>query len=224
MFEKLEKTLGYTFNNADLIKQALSHRSCGKKNNERLEFLGDSLLNMMIAEALYQRFPQAMEGQLSRLRANLVRGETLAKVSMGFELGPHLLLGPGEMKSGGERRASILADTLEAIIAAIYLDSSFEVCRDRVLAWFSSYLAEVSPDNIVKDPKSTLQEYLQSRQLSLPEYELVETTGKEHKQQFKVACKVDLLTEPVEGMGSSRRRAEQQSAENVLEVLEKHGK
>lgn len=224
MFTQLEKSLGYTFNTLDLLKQALAHRSYTKKNNERLEFFGDSILNMLIAECLYERFPDAAEGQLSRLRANLVRGETLAKVAIELDLGPHILLGPGEMKSGGERRASILADVIEALIAAIYLDSDLDACRECILTWFSAYLAEASPDSIVKDPKSALQEYLQSRQLPLPEYELTETIGKEHQRKFKVACKIDLLAEPIEGVGRSRRAAEQEAAENVLAELAKNDK
>lgn len=219
---ELEKKIGYTFKNKKLLDQSLAHRSFAKMNNERLEFLGDSILNFIIAEALYERFPTAVEGELSRLRASLVRGETLAKVSLNLDIGPHLLLGIGEMKSGGENRLSILADALEAIIAAIYLDSDLTVCRQQIYKWFADELNAVSLDKIIKDPKSELQEFLQSKQLPLPEYELIATTGKEHAQVFTVACHVALLKEAVIGQSSSRRKAEQTAAANTLNELKKH--
>ena len=219
MIKGLEKALGYSFQKTELLKKALAHRSYGKENNERLEFLGDSLLNFIIAEDLFNRFPKAVEGELSRLRATLVKGETLAKIALKLKLGPYLLLGSGELKSGGEHRNSILADALEAVIAAIYLDTGLEVCRQCVLAWLKEELAYVSPDRIIKDPKSTLQEYIQSRQLPLPEYRLVATSGKEHEQVFTVECLVALLDHSVVGVETSRRRAEQQAAANALMEL-----
>jgi ribonuclease III len=219
MIRRLEQKLGYSFNNAALLKQALTHRSMGRNNNERLEYLGDSILNFVIAEDLYQRFPLAVEGQLSRLRASLVKGVTLTKIARRLGVGPFLLLGQGEMKSGGEFRSSILADSVEAIIAAIYLDTNLDTCRQRILFWFQEEIAQVSPDHIVKDPKSTLQEYLQSKQHPLPEYELVEARGKEHEQVFVVSCKVALLDESVLGESTSLRRAEQRAAANVLAEL-----
>ncbi|OGT31118.1 MAG: ribonuclease III [Gammaproteobacteria bacterium RIFCSPHIGHO2_12_FULL_35_23] len=223
MSKSLEKTIGYSFQQQELLKRALAHRSYGKQNNERLEFLGDSLLNFIVAEDLFKRFPDAVEGELSRLRATIVKGETLAKIALKLKLGSHLLLGSGELKSGGERRNSILADALEAIIAAIYLDAGLEICRERVLEWFVQELANISPDRIIKDPKSTLQEYLQSKQLPLPEYYLVATSGKEHEQIFTVECRVALLNHPVAGIETSRRRAEQQAASNALMELKIYG-
>lgn len=216
----LERKLGYQFKDASLLQRALAHRSFGKNNNERLEYLGDSILNFLIAELLYQRFPDAVEGILSRLRANLVRGETLAKIAQRLNIGPHLLLGVGEMRSGGDNRDSILADSLEAIIAAIYLDSDINVCCERVLAWFAEEIEQISPDQIVKDPKSLLQEYLQGKQYPLPEYQLVAIRGKEHEQIFVVACKVTHLKQEVTAEGTSRRRAEQNAAALMLKQLE----
>ncbi len=216
MDKKLEQRLGYEFKDRALLQRALAHRSYAKENNERLEFLGDSILNFIVAENLFTRFKGAVEGELSRLRAAVVKGETLAKVAVKLDLGPHLLLGAGEMRSGGEHRTSILADAVEAIIAAIYLDSNLECCRECIVAWFAEELAAVSPDRVMKDPKSTLQEYLQARQLPLPEYSLLETSGKEHAQVFTVVCRVALLKDPVQGISTSRRKAEQEAAKNVL--------
>ncbi|CAM3581533.1 ribonuclease III [Parendozoicomonas haliclonae] len=217
--DKLERRLGYTFKNPDLAVLALTHRSYGGKNNERLEFLGDSIVNFLIAEDLYQRFPEAREGQLSRLRALMVRGRTLAELAREFELGDFLLLGSGELKSGGFRRESILADVVEALLGAIYLDSGMDTCRERVQAWFSSRLATLSvTDQHNKDPKTRLQEFLQSQQQKLPEYELLSIEGKAHAQTFKVSCLID-GQKPTEGEGSSRRIAEQQSARRALVAL-----
>lgn len=219
MLNELEKKLGYTFNNKQLLEAALTHRSFGKENNERLEFLGDSILNFTIGEQLFNQFPTAAEGQLSRLRANLVRGETLTKVAKELELGPHLRLGTGEQKSGGEQRTSILADSVEAIIAAIYLDANMETCQQQILIWFKKYLNKVSLDRLEKDPKSELQEFLQSKQLPLPEYELINVSGKDHAQIFEVACKVAPLEEPMTAKNTSRRKAEQDAAAKTLSEL-----
>ena len=217
--DKLERKLGYTFKDSELAVLALTHRSYGGRNNERLEFLGDSIVNFLIAEDLFQRFPEAREGQLSRLRARMVRGQTLAELAREFGLGDFLLLGSGELKSGGFRRESILADVVEALLGAIYLDAGMEACRERVQAWYASRLKTLSvTDQHNKDPKTRLQEYLQSRQQKLPDYELLSIEGKAHAQTFKVCCHVDGLSDN-EGTGSSRRIAEQQSARNALILL-----
>ena len=217
---KLEQQLGHQFKDGDLAVLALTHRSHGGRNNERLEFLGDSIVNLVIAEYLYQRFPQAREGQLSRLRACMVRGATLAELAREFDLGDFLCLGSGELKSGGYRRESILADTVEALIGAIYLDAGMDVCRSCILAWFASRLEHLSvgDDQQNKDPKTRLQEYLQSCRQPLPHYELVSIDGKAHAQTFTVHCSVAGM-ESTTGEGSSRRAAEQQSARRALVVL-----
>jgi len=198
---------------------AMTHRSFSAVNNERVEFLGDSLLNMIIAEALYLRFPDVDEGDLSRIRSLLVSGKTLATVAVEFELGRFLRLGAGEKNSGGQRRASTLADAVEALIGAIYLESGFEVCRERVLAWFAPRLAALNPEVSHKDPKTRLQEFLQGRKQPLPDYQLVETAGADHQQTFIVSCSISLLKSPVSASGSSRRKAEQAAAEKVLLAL-----
>jgi ribonuclease-3 len=210
-FAILQRTLGYQFSDSSLLVKALSHRSVGKNNNERLEFLGDSLLNLVISESLYQRFPQAKEGELSRLRAHLVKGETLAELAREFNLGECLILGGGELKSGGHRRSSILADCVEAIIGAIYFDSDFERCRERILAWFESRLIKVSENKVQKDPKTRLQEYMQERRRSLPEYCVVAEEGENHARSFKVACRLD-DNQVFEAVASSKRNAEKESA------------
>ncbi len=198
---------------------AMTHRSFSAVNNERVEFLGDSLLNMIIAEALYLRFPDVDEGDLSRIRSLLVSGKTLATVAVEFELGRFLRLGAGEKNSGGQRRASTLADAVEALIGAIYLESGFEVCRERVLAWFAPRLAALNPEVSHKDPKTRLQEFLQGRKQPLPDYQLVETAGADHQQTFIVSCSISLLKSSVSASGSSRRKAEQAAAEKVLLAL-----
>ncbi len=199
----------------------MTHRSVGGGNNERLEFLGDSIVNFVIGEALFERFPAAREGQLSRLRAGLVKGQTLAVVAKEFDLGECLRLGSGEMKSGGHRRESILADALEAVIGAIYLDAGMDVARSRVLAWFETRLDAIDLHNTQKDPKTRLQEFLQSRQQALPRYEVTSVEGEAHAQTFSVECHVAMLGEaPTIGEGTSRRLAEQQAAELALVQLE----
>jgi ribonuclease-3 len=212
--------LGHEFRDSRLAELALTHRSFSTDNNERLEFLGDSLLNFIIAEALFERFPSAPEGELSRMRARLVKGETLADIARGFHLGDSLVLGSGEMKSGGHRRESILADAMEALIGAIYLDAGLDACRLRVREWFSARLVQLVPGERNKDPKSRLQEMLQARAQPLPRYRLVETTGADHRQQFAVACEIDALGEPFTGSGGSRRAAEQAAAEKAIARLE----
>jgi ribonuclease-3 len=218
--KRLQQALGYEFSDPGLLALALTHRSAIGSNNERLEFLGDSIVNHIVAEALYRRFDTAREGEMSRMRAALVKGETLAAVATDLGIGEYLRLGPGERKSGGHRRASILADALEATIGAILLDSDVETCRACVLRWFASRLDELSLEEVEKDPKTRLQEYLQGRQQPLPDYQLLRVEGEDHDQKFHIACR---LSEPAivfEGSGSTRRKAEQAAAGNALERLQ----
>ncbi len=220
----LEQTFGYTFTNRDRLKQALTHRSASAQHNERLEFLGDSVLGIIISEALFERFPTIDEGDLSRMRATLVCGHSLAKLARHFKLGKYLVLGPGEMKSGGNRRESILADAVEALLGAMYIESDLITCRKVVLNWYAEQLAAIKPGVSHKDPKTRLQEYLQGRQRALPSYEVVATQGQAHNQQFTVSCTIEGLDEPVLGTGTSRRKAEQQAASTALEQLQQQEK
>lgn len=214
------KRIGHTFEDTSLLELALTHRSYGGQNNERLEFLGDSIVNFVIAEALFLRFPQAREGQLSRLRARLVKGQTLAELAREFNLGENLRLGSGEMKSGGHRRESILADAVEAVIGAIYLDAGMQAAREHVLRWYATRLEALNLQDTQKDPKTRLQEFLQSRQAALPRYEVTSVEGEAHSQTFSVDCHVEMLDTKTTGVGSSRRHAEQQAAEFALQLLE----
>ena len=216
---ELVRGLGYEFRDPELLRQALTHRSAGGRNNERLEFLGDAILGFVIAEALYVHLPEASEGELSRMRASLVKRETLAEVARGLGLGDHLELGSGELKSGGFRRDSTLADALEAIFGAIYLDSDFPACKARILHLFAARLEALPSAAALKDPKTRLQEYLQSRRISLPDYEVLESRGKDHSREFVVLCRVEELGILHRAHGSSRRRAEQEAAAGVLEKL-----
>ncbi|MGS2721896.1 ribonuclease III [Paraglaciecola aestuariivivens] len=215
----LYKRIGYTFADAANLTAALTHRSASKKHNERLEFLGDAILGMVIAKALYQRFPKQPEGKLTRMRSSLVKGDTLAEVAREFELGDLLLLGPGELKSGGFRRDSILADAVEAIIGAIYLEAGMETCESLVLAWFDQRIQALDPEAVSKDHKTRLQEYLQGKKLPLPLYEVTEIKGKSHDQTFYVACTVEGIKAPIMGRGNSRRKAEQRAAKQAFEIL-----
>jgi ribonuclease-3 len=218
-FAGLHRKLGYHFSKATLLELALTHRSIhGQNNNERLEFLGDSILNLIVAQALFDAFSQAREGQLSRLRADLVSGASLAAVAREVGLGEHLHLGPGELKSGGYRRDSILADALEAVIGAIYLDGGMERCREVVLSWFADRLQGLDL-RLPKDAKTQLQEHLQAQRLSLPVYEVVSVVGQPHDQTFFVACSVPEMDVSGEGQGGSRRRAEQVAAQAVLDQV-----
>ena len=218
---RLTAFAGHAFRDAALLAQALTHRSAGSPHNERLEFLGDALVNQFVAEALYMHWPKADEGALTRARAELVRESALAGLARELKLGEHLVLGPGEMKTGGHRRDSILADALEALVAAIHLDAGFETCRAVVLPWFTPLIDALPPPNKVgKDAKTRLQEWLQARQRALPVYALVEEGGDDHARIFRVSC---TLAEPAvhtEGEGSSRRAAEQQAAEAALQAIE----
>ncbi|MBM7455304.1 ribonuclease-3 [Oceanisphaera litoralis] len=215
----LQKKLGHTFNDEAMLIRALTHRSAGARHNERLEFLGDSLLSMVIADALYHRFPKVNEGDMSRMRATLVREKTLAELAREFELGDYLILGPGELKSGGYRRESILADAVEALIGAVYLDTDTEQMRTMLLSWYEDRLNEIQPGIDQKDPKTRLQELLQGKRKPLPTYTVVEVIGEAHNQKFTVHCQIDGVPEPVVGIGTSRRKAEQSAAEHALEVL-----
>ena len=218
--EQLEQVIGYEFAQRDLLKQALTHRSAHANHNERLEFLGDSILGVVIAEALFERFPDVAEGDLSRMRAAIVCGRSLARLGRRKQVGDYLWLGQGELKSGGYRRESILADAMEAIIGAVYLDSDMATVKSMVLGWFSEQLDTIEPGASQKDPKTRLQEWLQARQHPLPEYDVIATQGQAHNQQFTVACLVEGIAEPLRGTGTSRRKAEQAAAEAALEQLQ----
>jgi len=216
---RLSKKLGYTFNDQSLLLQALTHRSAKGAHNERLEFLGDSILGFIIAETLYDKFPKQNEGELTRMRSSLVKGVTLAEIARDFNLGEFLILGPGELKSGGHRRDSILEDAVEAIIGAVYIDSDIYTCKDLVLSWFTERLDVIKPGQEQKDPKTRLQEYLQGRKIPLPQYDVIDTSGQSHNQEFTVRCTTKELAIEVVTKGTSRRKAEQAAAEKVLEVI-----
>ena len=219
--QRLLQALGHEFRDLVWLDLALTHRSVsGSRNNERLEFLGDSILNFIIADFLYQRFPAENEGRLSRLRAMLVKQETLASVARDLRLGDYLKLGAGELKSGGFRRESILADTVEAILGAIYRDSGdMQHCSARVLSWFGDRLDAVGQEAVLKDSKSRLQEWLQGRRLALPVYNVIDISGEAHNQSFRVSCDVPGLALPMQGEGPSRRHAEQEAAAAALQQL-----
>lgn len=212
--------IGHRFRDPELLQQALRHRSAGVPHNERLEFLGDALVNLVVAEALHARWPKADEGALTRARASLVRESALAALARRLELGPRLQLGPGELKSGGERRDSILADALEAVVGAIHLDAGFEACRAVVLPWFEPLLDGLPAGKVDKDPKTRLQEWLQGRQLARPEYRLVESRGDDHARVFRVRCETRDPPLAEEAEAGSLRAAEQAAAERLLSRLE----
>lgn len=215
----LEERLGYRFEQAELLQQAVTHRSHGVVHNERLEFLGDAVLGLVSAQYLFERFPDADEGTLSRLRARLVSGESLAQRAAAMELGELLALGPGELKSGGYRRESILADALEALCAALYLDGGLEAARHCLLRWLEGALPAQELFGELKDPKTLLQELLQARGLPLPRYSIESVEGELHAQLFRVRCEVEPMDAHAEGEGSSRRRAEQAAAARLLERI-----
>lgn len=218
-FNELERAIGYRFADGELAKLALSHKSFGKENNERLEFLGDSLLNLIIAEALFRKFPSAKEGELSRLRSQFVKGETLAEIAREKNLGELILLGSSELKSGGFRRASILADVIEALIGAIYLDAGMDVCQRKVLEWYQPRLSSADIALSVKDPKTRLQEYMQERGKSLPCYRVVEESGQNHAREYLIECRLLGETETFEAKACSKRAAEKVAAEKALIYL-----
>lgn len=211
--------LDYRFSDASLLETALTHRSAGRGNNERLEFLGDAVLGLLVAEALHARFPRATEGDLTRLRAALVREETLAAIARELALGESLHLGPGELRSGGHRRESILADAFEAVVAAVYLDGGLDACRAALMPLLDGRIAALGDAAANKDPKTRLQEWLQGRGLGLPTYTLVETAGDDHRKTFFVRCSADALGVACVGEGGSRRAAEAHAASLVLERI-----
>lgn len=213
----IEHAIGYVFGSRGILDQALTHRSFGAQHNERLEFLGDSVLNCVIAQALYERFTEVREGDLSRLRANLVRQETLAEIAQGLGLGGQLRLGEGELKSGGFRRPSILADALEAVFGAVFVDGGFEQARQTILRLYEPSFANLDPHRSGKDAKTTLQEFLQGRRLALPQYQLRNTRGEAHAQEFEVECLIPELGISTTGCGPSRRAAEQEAARRAYE-------
>lgn len=214
----LYPSLAYDFADEKLLEAALTHRSAGSANYERLEFLGDALLNFTIAAELYRRFPKAREGELSRLRASLVKGETLAQLARDLNLSDYLQLGYGELKSGGHTRDSTLADALEAVMGAIYLDGGLTAGQTFILNLYRARLESLSPTEHLKDPKTRLQEYLQSRRMTPPSYNVLNISGDAHAQTFTVECKVEGVF-TTEGQGSSRRRAEQEAAARALQLI-----
>ena len=215
----LEKTLQYRFHDVGLFVQALTHRSATGRNNERLEFLGDAVLDFVISDSLFKLRPDADEGDLSKLRASLVKDTSLAGIAVDIGLGEHLILGSGERKTGGHRRESILADALEAIFGAVYLDSGFDAAKELIDRVFEQRLDELPDAEDLRDPKTRLQEWLQARKLSLPIYDLVSVTGKDHRQKFVVSCTVNELSQTTEGESTSRRKAEQRAASAMLGML-----
>jgi ribonuclease-3 len=215
----LYNVLQYRFNDTGLFAQALTHRSANRLNNERLEFLGDAVLDFVISEAIFHVREEADEGDLSRLRASLVKDTSLAQIASELGLGEHLILGSGERKTGGHRRASILADALEAMFGAVYLDSGFTAAKEMIEQVFAGRLAALPDASELRDPKTRLQEWLQARKLSLPLYELTNVTGKDHRQRFEVSCTVGELSQTTAGTASSRRKAEQQAARHMLRLL-----
>lgn len=215
----LHRLIAHEFKNASLLTQALTHRSHSGFNNERLEFLGDSVLNCVIAHALYQRYPKLPEGDLSRLRAHLVKEPTLGEIAKELNLGEALKLGEGELKSGGWRRPSVLADALEAIIGAVFIDSGFAAAEALVTRLYAPLMDKLDPKSIGKDAKSLLQEYLQGKRTDLPDYQVIAIEGEAHCQTFRVQCHIPKLSIKTEGEGTSRRAAEQQAAQLAYEKL-----
>jgi ribonuclease III len=216
--------LDHNFANPDLLRQALTHRSYGASHNERLEFIGDAVLNCVVAVALFERFPNVPEGDLSRARAHLFNRDTLAQVARRLGLGAAIRLGEGEMKSGGAGRASILADAMEAVFGAVFVDGGFDAARRTIDAAYSDVLRDADPTVLGKDPKTRLQEWLQARRLSVPEYAIVATTGEAHAQHFAVECRIPPLGIVETGFGASRRVAEQDAAQAALDAATKAGR
>lgn len=216
----LSDRIAYQFSNPALLQQALCHRSAGKPHNERLEFLGDAVLGFIVSDLLYRRYPSASEGELSRLRSQLVQRSTLADIARELRLGDELRLGPGELKSGGSQRESILADAVEALVSAVYLDGGLAVCTARLEQWLGARLNDVVAAEAIKDAKTRLQEWLQARRQPLPVYSVTNISGSDHQQSFFVTCLVQTLSEPVSGMGNSRKEAEQAAAALALKLLE----
>lgn len=219
-YKDLTEKLGYTFKDPELLSRALRHRSMGKISNERLEFLGDAVLNFIIAAEVFYRYPEMKEGDLSRLRANLVNGEVIGELASELQIGQYLQFGSGELRSGGPQRKSILADAMEAIIGAVYLDGGFIVVQHHVLSWFAKLLDAAGGD-VQKDPKTRLQELLQMKKSSLPIYTVVDTIGAAHSQIFTVECRVVGVSDVAIGMGTNKRVAEREAAAKMLLNIEK---
>ena len=219
--QSLEKILDYNFNDKNLLELALTHRSFQGKNNERLEFLGDSILNFIIAELLFKKFNALPEGDLSRLRSQLVKSATLSEIGILLNLGDYLILGEGELKSSGWRRPSILADSVEAIIGAVFIDGGIKASHNLIINWFKDRIDSINPNDIEKDSKSLLQELLQAKKIPLPDYDVISIEGEAHCQYFKVSCTIPKLGVTIEGEGSSRKIAEQGAAEEMLKKLKK---
>lgn len=219
MSATLRERLAYTFRQPDFLRHALTHRSYGASHNERLEFVGDAVLNCVIGASLYERFPTLPEGDLSRMRASLVNQETLARVARGIGLGGAVMLGEGEHRSGGSDRPSILADTLEAVFGAVFLDGGYDAAREVIVGCYGELLSRADPQMHGKDPKTRLQEWLQGRRLAVPEYAVVGTRGEAHAQVFEVECRIPALGVVAAGLGSSRRAAEQAAAEAAEELV-----
>lgn len=218
-YRKLLIEIEYQFSDTSLLNKALTHRSASKNHNERLEFLGDAVLGLVIAQRVYEKFPNLPEGKLTRMRSNLVKGETLAKVARELDLGALIKLGPGEMKSGGRRRDSILADSVEALLGAIYIDAGLDAVTKSIDKLFDKRIKALDPNEQIKDNKTQLQEFLQGKQLDLPEYLVIDIKGKDHAQIFTVTCKVTAFNIQQTGVGRSRRIAEQEAAKLILENL-----
>ncbi len=221
---RIERLIGYQFHDKSLLQQALTHRSKGGHNNERLEFLGDSILSFVISAKLFEERPHEREGDLTRLRARLVKGETLSQLAHRLDLGEHLHLGPGELKSGGFRRNSILADAVEALLGAVFLDGGIDVCRAVILSLYAEQFAQLPTGAELKDAKTQLQEYLQSRRAELPQYEVLQVTGEPHAQTFLIQCTLSQPALQVEAEGSSRKKAEQLAAAQLLSKLREHNR
>lgn len=219
MSEELTTKLNYEFKDPQLLKIALTHRSKGGEHNERLEFLGDAVVNFVIAQILFEQFPEGTEGELSRWRASLVNRDTLGELAKEFDIGQYLLLGPGEIRSGGHSRHSILSCAMEAVIGAVYLDGGFGVIQHKIREWYAPLLQSLSTASSHKDPKTLLQECVQSRRMALPIYTVETIEGEPHQQSFTVSCSVNGVEEKTLGKGTSRRRAEQAAAQAMLEVL-----
>lgn len=216
---QLQSEIGYQFQDLKLLEQALTHRSAKGEHNERLEFLGDSILGFVTAARLFELFPDASEGQMTRLRAKLVKEKTLAEIASELSLGELLRLGGGELKSGGYRRASILSDAFEALLGAIYLDCNIDAVEQVIYKLYEQRYKSLSLSMAEKDPKTQLQEWLQSRNNTLPDYQIIRSDGKDHNRIYWVTCAVDSLEKSTEGQGSSRRKAEQAAAQKMLELL-----
>lgn len=217
MADAFRARLGHDFARPDLLAQALTHRSHGSRHNERLEFVGDAVLNCVVAQALYDRFPATDEGDLSRARASLVNRDTLARLAQELGLGNAVRLGEGEQRSGGAKRGSILADALEAVFGAVFVDAGFDAARRVIVDAYGELLAQANPTKVDKDPKTRLQEWLQARRIPVPEYAIVGTHGEAHAQQFAVECRIPSLGIAAAGTGSSRRAAEQDAAERAFD-------